>query len=143
MNTRLIAQKMWGECNAAYRTNTKNAYYYSCAGHGGYIVKAEALTEEQKENISKFEKPLRIQELTDDNGKVWGTNYNDIPSSCRSQTRFKAPPNAKWIDKWFYVFEEDCAWAILEKFTNIRLKNSITTDDIIEKTFNQWYKEKK
>jgi len=142
-NARLIAEKMWGTGGTrAYKTNRKGAYYYSCAGHGGYIVKSEALSETEKENVKKYwGGGYVLYLLTDqDTREVYGVDYAHVPASNvkRSNKGFKVKLGAhvKWEKYIFYVFEEDCDWSILEKFTDVRLKDNPSTEEQIESSFN-------
>lgn len=123
INTRHCAELTWGKGGThPYRTNRKGAYYYSCSGHGGYVVLADALSEEEKAKINPYAEPVNVPTL-ELNGKVYGTYYGNIPQDYTgrgSKRRFKSAPGAEWVDNLVYFFEEDCDWAILEKFTDIR-----------------------
>jgi len=151
-NARNIAELMWGrDGTVSYKTTRKGAYYYSCAGHGGYIVKKESLTESERENIDKYTERLFLYLLTNtETGDIYGIDYNHVPASrSRFRMTFKQPSGvtAEWVKYEFYAFEEDCDWALLEKFTDIRRKDvkHITEEEnnkYIEDTFNRWHKSK-
>jgi len=145
---RSIAEQNWqrGGTNAL-KTNRKGAYYYSCSAHGGYVVDGNALTTEEKTNIEKHIKPeIGCVAVDNTTGKIkhfsyWGSfRYN-----IGSQTLYKT---------LIYLFEEDCAWSVLEKYTDIRTPLSeclMPSDDgyipstqeyhdgTIINTFNRWY----
>ena len=98
---RSIAHGMWGEVNGTYRTNTRGAFYFSCSGHGGFIVSAELL-----KNYPWVDKYVT---------KVSAIRYsNDTKSTLMhpyrrnsSRMSYNSTENVEW-----YAFEEDCDYAI-------------------------------
>lgn len=120
---RSFAEQAWG-CGgtAAYKTSRKGAYYFSCSGHGGYIVDSQALTAEERERIEKYIKPQQC-EVWYQNGFVLG--YRG-PDNFKTKKLVRVRDGAILEHKLypFYVFEEDCAWSILEKFTDVRCPGS-------------------
>lgn len=73
INYRRIAESMWGrDGTTGYRTNRRGAYYYSCAGHGGYIVDADSLTASERSSIEKYIKPSELPLLVDKHGTIHG-----------------------------------------------------------------------
>lgn len=134
---RNIAERLWGGGGTkSDRTNRQGVYYYSCSGHGGYIVDPSALTAEEKESIDSFIKEYSShegQEVNDVTSQDYYVNLcvQDKPEPYvigvrNPYTRGKSVmystcfPTPYWSQYYFYVFEEDCDWAILENFTDIR-----------------------
>lgn len=157
-NCRSLAESMWGSGGtSALRTNRRGAYYYSCSGHGGYLVLEDVLTPDELKNINEYIRPSTIQLLVqhDDNGEaiVVDKNANDFihyGHRKRSFTYYNYYDKPIWVDYNVYVFEEDCDWSILEKFTDIRtieilkrISNGDLTENeynrIIDDSFNRWH----
>jgi len=148
-NARNVAEKMWGTGGTnAYGTNRKGAYYYSCSGHGGYVIKKEAFTEQELEDVSKYAKPNFINLLTNkETGEVYGTDYTPVQRCLtgRERRRFRYPAGApvEWRPYEFFVFEEDCDWAIVEVLTDIRSGGfeNLTEEkrkEFATQSFNKW-----
>ena len=151
---RPIAELMWGRGGThTYKTNRRGAYYFSCSGHGGYIVCANDLTDAEKVKLEKYVKPVSINIIiqTQKDGKEYVVGVDNTPLS-RSGTaertyrynRLLGP--ARWGTFELYLFEEDCDWTILEKFTDIRLKPQDDNPTFyeareaqIEATFSQYH----
>ena len=142
---RRIAELMWGRGGTHYyKTNRRGAYYYSCAGHGGYVVDSRCLTTEELQQIDKYTEPEQLPLLTqisDQNKKfVVGVFLNNF--SCKAKNRFtynRFFGSASWENFIkIYLFEEDCDWSILEKYTNIRAKGGVSTQETIDRTFDTW-----
>lgn len=156
---RAIAEMMWGRGGTnTFRVNRNGAYYYSCAGHGGYLVTANALTEEEIEKVHPFGTREYINILVQDrmDGK-WVVGVDNSPMSrglpkTRRFTYDARLGSVSWERYYIYVFEEDCAWSILEKFTDIRIKDTKSNasnpefyearERAIEETFNRYYANK-
>lgn len=126
-NARNLAETMWGVGGTiGHRTTRRGASYYSCAGHGGYIVQDHALTLAEKEAI----RPYITSEVVDafvqnQNGKevVLKYSFTRFGKGRRSRARYNPMlGEADWVLKPVWIFEEDCAWTVLEKFTDIRMK---------------------
>jgi len=155
---RHIAKLSWGDVNTSYRTNRHGAYYYSCSGHGGYVVDSRCLTKRERARIDKYTRPLPIRILVqhrDGQGDVViGVDCREF-ISCGTKASFRGKsyrycPSlgpVEWQELPVYLFEEDCDWAILEKFTNIRSdgwgKDEAERKRIINRTFKNWIKELK
>jgi len=151
---REIAEQLWGRGGTnSYSTNRIGAFYFSCAGHGGYIVDGCALSDAELEEIAKYIKPdeldVCIQESGEGEQKTITTLAVLSPFTFRMRSRrIKYEPNkglARWVKHPIYVFEEDCDWSVLEKFTNIRAKGfgeGMTEEerkDLIERCFKRWH----
>ncbi len=92
-------------------TNRDGAYFVTTAGHGGYVVDQRALTADEIKAIEKIAK-----------GHV-------------------KHPSATGDGHAVYTFEEDCEWTVLYKFTDIRAEDSLSTDELVESIFNQYFGE--
>jgi hypothetical protein len=153
-----IAEMSWGSGGThAYRCNRRGAYYYSCSGHGGYVVDSRCLTRKERAKIERHIKPIDLRLLVqrrNGNGHrfVIGVSMLNVPrSGCRlrSQSFFNYSPRLgpiEWVDLPVYLFEEDCDWAVLEKLTDIRAEHPHLTErqrrHYINETFNQWHRNK-
>ena len=150
--SRTIAEMMWGRGGTtAYRTKRHGAYYYSCSGHGGYVVDSRILTETERRDIEQYIKPepIRLCVQHRQNGDVViGQNLAYFSQSGRDKgvTYMAHLGSVEWVDLPVYLFEEDCAWSILERFTDIRSEGFTMTDRerqvSIERTFANWYGDK-
>jgi hypothetical protein len=142
---RSLAEMYWGKHGThAYRTNRKGAYYYSCSGHGGYIVNQNALTKEEIERLTDFgHKPEQV-DVYEQDGTVIFVNLSKFSQSNRTRRNINYDRSKGWPNKEyhsFYFFEEDCAWAVLEFLTDVKLKDANRTKEDAEKTLKQWYGE--
>lgn len=116
---RKIAEDLWekgGTC--LYETNRNGAYWFSCSSHGGYIV---------DENCLSLEERNRINEIG-----IFSEDYNFVKNGEGIIGTFKA-----------WVFEEDCAWSVLETLTDIRrivdLENN-KVDEARKEVFETYYR---
>lgn len=160
INARHIAELMWGTGGtSATRTNRKGAYYYSCSGHGGYVVDCRALTIEEKEAIWPYCGSLvgphnlhtYLANASDGTCYVTAVQYMDF--SCDARVVRSSVPRGMqpvgWAKHQVYLFEEDCDWSILETFTDIR--TAWTQEDperreahekAIKESFKSWHSKK-
>lgn len=122
---RNVAEMLWGRGGTqAIRTNRRGAYYFTCSGHGGYIVDSRALTDAEKSAITESVKPIRatlfIQHRTDGDYVIMHDfqAFGGRQMSCRYNPGLGA---IERIEFPVFVFEEDCEWRVLEEKTNIRL----------------------
>lgn len=129
-----IAEAMWGRGNtSAVRTNRKGAYYFSCAGHGGFVIDREAFTQAERDKIDRYGEPERAVAYVLD-GKVCAYAH---PYRRKSS---KVSAHATQVSTGFYVFEEDCSWCLPVKFAGITTAQHIIPH--AENTFWHWYDEK-
>ena len=133
INWRNVAENMWGRGGTtAYKTNRKGAYYYSCSGHGGYIVPLSSLTEQE---IAAIESSGLVKQdsqpvLMGPDGVCYGVDYGYNATYCSGRTRkFYCKPGSQWQDVKFYAFEEDCDWAVLETLTSVRVVKGSTMNE--------------
>jgi hypothetical protein len=146
INARRIAELLWGRGGTiAYKTNRKGTYYYSCSAHGGYVVDGRVLTETEKAKINRHVKPETLNFLVDsETNEVYGVSYNTF--TCYGKRNFKYPAGKKveWKTVEVYTFEEDCAWAVLELYTNIRAAGSVEVEqpNRAEEAVNRYFENK-
>jgi hypothetical protein len=148
---RSIAEGLWGRggTNSA-KTTKQGFYYYSCSGHGGYVVDKNMLSKEQQELVNTHHETTTMDiavgyssELDTDVVFDWINPYG------RNRTSANIPygiGNAEWRKHEFYMFEEDCDWAIVEAITGVRLQwrvercNSTEKyNDAIKESLARWY----
>ena len=153
-----IAEMAWGSGGThAYKCNRRGAYYYSCSGHGGYVVDSRCLTKQERKRIERhiraIDLRLLVQSRNGDGHKfVIGVSMLSVPRSgrwLRHETVFRYIPRlgpVEWVDLPVYLFEEDCDWAVLEKLTDIRAEHPHLTErkrrHYINQTFNSYYRNK-
>ena len=156
---RPIAELMWGRGGTnAMKTTRRGAYYFSCSSHGGYLVCAKDLTDAERRSLDPYIKPQSINLIvqTQKDGKDYVVGVDNTPMSNHGTAertyrynRLLGP--VRWETFEMYAFEEDCAWAILEKFTPIRLKEEVgnisqeyleSRATQVESTFNRYYAKK-
>ncbi len=143
---RSIAEMMWGRGGTnAEKTNKNGAYYYSCSGHGGFIIDSRILSENEKKAINYFINPdyfnLLIQKR---NGidYVIGADLSYFSNSNHQKKSYNFNPSygfPEWIQFPIYLFEEDCAWSILTSLTDINFLEKPINKERSEQTFKQWY----
>lgn len=131
---RSMAEANWGRGGTnSRRTNRAGAFYFSCSGHGGYIIDGRAFSEEERAALAAFREPEKTSEVYDPtDGRVHGI-FN--PFSLRQRT-IKAMPHWRQRDVEVWAFEEDCDWCLPVIFAGI------TTGDNDPKhalgTFKRW-----
>jgi len=151
---RNLAENMWGRGGTStHRTNRKGVFYFSCSGHGGYVVDANALTEAERAKIEQYAKPdhlsLAVQSRKD--GK-FVIAVRDPRVHQKSVSFYADEGPTKFEQYPIFFFEEDCAWALLEVMTDIRCPDHENwaigrhgpgyTDQERQRTFKQWFPEK-
>lgn len=151
---RHIAGLEWGTVNTSYRTNRHGAYYYSCSGHGGYVVDSRCLTPKERRCLDRYTEPqtlrILVQQRNGGGGVVIGVNcaYFQSCGPIRHKRYSYAPMlgPVEFREIPVYVFEEDCDWAILEKLTDIRTLDILDEKQhqrSINRTFREWIKPRK
>jgi len=150
--THRLAGMLWGEVNATYRCNRRGASYYSCSGHGGYVVDSRALTARERRKIDKYKLPLPLNLLVQHrNGGgdvVVGVDAAMFANRYRPRRMFHYSPGlgpVEWQELPVYVFEEDCDWAILEHLTEVhdndrrgRIISEHRRKSVARDTFRRW-----
>lgn len=134
---RHIAELAWGRGGTTgYLTTRRGAYYYSCSGHGGYVVDSRCLTKQERRKLNRYTRPwplrVLVQHRNGGGDAVIGVDCREF-ISCGTRTSFRNRTYrycptlgpVEWLDMPVYLFEEDCDWAILEKLTNICCANDL------------------
>lgn len=136
---RQTAEASWGRGGTtAYKTNRKGAYYFSCAGHGGFVISAKALTSAEYEAISKYVTPevLTAYVANEDNTVLLAFH----PFRLKSGKLPYAGPMGHRVEKEeIFMLEEDCAWSLAVILAGITTPD-MTKEAAIE-TFYNWYDE--
>ncbi|RUU78233.1 hypothetical protein [Mesorhizobium sp. M7A.F.Ca.MR.362.00.0.0] len=128
---RSIAEALWGTGGThSARTNRAGAFYFSCSGHGGFVIDARCLAHDEYARLCKHAEPEQAQ----DYGKA-------IMHSYRKRS-FKVTPTqlANMQDFEFFLLEEDCAWCLAPLMAGIHTLDGYTTCEVAQKTFDQWIK---
>ena len=153
VTARNFAETRWGRGGTnSSRTTQKGFYYYSCSGHGGYVVDARSFTTEQLEILTECGHGAINAEKLIDHWIDPETNeeHKDVvklfnPFSYRIGSyngRFKGC--IVRAQHPIYLFEEDCDWAIVEALTGVRKKwllEQVTEEEyktIIRKNLMRW-----
>ena len=117
---RAAAEANWGKDGTrAYKTNRKGAFYYSCSGHGGFVVDARCLTQDERARIDRYATPEIAHEVVQADGSV--RKFRN-PFSQRSLTYYTGVETIREVEIFF--FEEDSAWAIPAVCAGIIAKNA-------------------
>lgn len=98
---RQIAEAMWGRGGTNSRpTQRPGAFYFSCSGHGGFIIDAKAINPNPE-----YPEP---EEYRLYGNKLWWAGR-------RTTLRTRHEP----LYGKYYAFEEDCDWCLPVKFAGI------------------------
>lgn len=125
---RTMAEQLWGRGGThSYRTNRKGVWYYSCSGHGGYVVDPRALSETERAAIQQHNRGMRKAYWVYEEHSVkvvrQGEKVLKMISSLNTRSvRYQwnadyGVPVIEELPLWF--FEEDNNWAYLERYTDI------------------------
>lgn len=125
---RSIAESRWGHggTNAA-RTTRKGFHYYSCAGHGGYVISENSFTEEELEHMNYVATHCHVDMQLfigyQDGEEVVYDYLNPFSNRAKTIRRpYGIDPIYGGTRHQVFLFEEDCDWAILEALTGVRRK---------------------
>lgn len=116
---RQIAESMWGRGGTnSEKTNTRGAFWFSCSGHGGFVIDARVLDAETLEKVTQH---ASLEQVTRYhlNGKTYGLMWPG------RQNRFRVPHNVERETFEILVLEEDCDWSLAYIYTTIRLKRDL------------------
>ena len=120
---RNIAEQIWGKGGTvAYKTTRTGAYYFSCSGHGGYVVDGQCLSSIEQSAIAKKVPSRHLQTLVQHQPQgdvIIGVSSPYTRKLQRFRYRIRSGP-VKWEKYPVFIFEEDCDWKILEDHTDIR-----------------------
>ena len=130
---RSVATALWGKINTTYKTNTKNAYCFSCEGHGGFIVAKQSIPQDKIDFVNKYIQPYSGDRHTDNRGKTCFMHHARIRNGRRGH----------WVAQdtiEYYVFEEDSDYSIAV-LAGINLKKDPISQETAQNTFYNWYDE--
>lgn len=129
---RIIAEAMWGRGGTSSEpTNRTGAFYFSCSGHGGFVIDTRALTDEELVAISEHVDP--------EEASIYSWRRRQIlihPYRTRSVI---VPLIAEREDFKFILLEEDCAWGLAYICTGIRHRNKPAAAEHVQATFERYY----
>jgi hypothetical protein len=139
---RQMAESMWGRGGTtAQRTNTRGAFYFSCSGHGGFVIDTRALNAAELADVKEFALPVKVTRFYTASGKTIGMMTPYRQKSIRLPFDYRA----EIFD--VLVLEEDCEWALAYRFTTVRFTDDAKRGPEREaemaaaaaKTFWDWY----
>lgn len=129
---RSIANALWHGDAHAVRTNRAGVFYFSCAGHGGYVIDPQVLDEHEavalRELLPSVTVNLCVQEI-DGVDTVIGQRFEGR-AGVRYNTNYPYP---RWVEREVLVAEEDCDWAYVEALTDIRTADPVFADETPER----------
>jgi len=136
---RQTAEARWGRGGTtAYKTNRKGAYYFSCSGHGGFVISAKALSAAEYEALTKYVTPevMTVYVANEDDSVLlafhpFRTNRGRLP--------YAGPMGHRVEKEEVFLLEEDCDLALAVVLAGIMTKDM--TKEAAEKTFFDWYDE--
>lgn len=132
---RSIAEGLWGRGGTnSEPTNRNGAFYFSCSGHGGFVIDVNCLTDDELIKISDH---VEIETATQ---YRFGRKRTFMHPYREKGAKVSLMATVDTIR--FIVLEEDCAWCLAYKFTGIQHKNKPARPDYVEELFNRYYKDK-
>jgi hypothetical protein len=144
-----MAESMWGSGGTTARqTNRAGAFYFSCSGHGGFVIDDLALSERERELLT---------EAGFSADQCWGVRaasgqiktirhpHSQVP---RSRPVTYVPGLGEYPDHAIpvWTFEEDCDWAAVYGLTGIRTPGafSATEEEMVAyalESLGRWHPE--
>lgn len=102
-SARLMAETLWGRGDTdAQRCNSLHAHWFECSEHGGMILDAASLSDEQRDELDAISKPVEA--------------YTLMAGSQVMRAGFGEPTavHKSWSEQRHevYVFEKDRDWCI-------------------------------
>lgn len=120
---RQTAEGRWGRGGTtAYKTNRKGAYYFSCAGHGGFVISGSALSEDERNKIREFVSPEIMTVYVDNETDKALLAFHPFRRN-RGKLRGYGPAGYRIVEEEIFLLEEDCDWALAVKFAGIMIKD--------------------
>lgn len=136
-NARNFANALWGTVNHTRKTNRKGAFYFDCAGHGGFVIDDATLQPEERAQFKRYLSSWQCTQYIDTAGKVRAFVHSEGSRRTRVVTGYVT---RRCFDVW--VAEEDCDWAAVILFSSIRLKNDPHSLAEARRTFDHWLRER-
>jgi hypothetical protein len=121
---RLASMQWGGDCSSA-KTTRKGIGYYSCAGHGGYMVDGRVLTEKEKQMLEKLAPKSKVNVLVQHQpqGDMVIDEDTGWFSTSGRRKRFSYNPaygEVEWVEIPIFEGEEDEMWCVIETITGVR-----------------------
>ncbi|WP_454287224.1 hypothetical protein [Rhizobium arsenicireducens] len=130
---RSIAEARWGRGGTnSEPTTRRGAFYFSCSGHGGFVIDARALTPEERAAIEPY--------VSFDTAKSYTWGRHQVLMHPYRTTGAKVALDAVTEQFDFLLLEEDCDWCLAYVFTGIRHRNKPAKGEYAQRTFDQWIK---
>ena len=131
-HARNMAEARWGRGGTnSQRTNRKGAFYYSCSGHGGFVIDARCLTPEENATMRKFLQPEIAHAVVRSDGTVRRLRGPDGRQALKYQPGYETIQEIE-----IFFGEEDCDWAVPGIVAGI-FAGKTTREDAIP-SFLQW-----
>jgi hypothetical protein len=136
---RQTAEARWGRGGTtAYKTNRRGAYYFSCAGHGGFVLSAKALSQTEYESISKYATPeVMTVYVANDDDRVLLAYHPFRRNSGRLS--YSGKMGYRVEKEEIFLLEEDCDWCLAVIFAGIVIEKM--TIEAATTTFFNWFDE--
>ena len=145
---RSMAESMWGPGGTtAYRTNRTGAFYFSCSGHGGFVIDDRALTDDERERLTAAGfKADACWGVRAEDGRIV-TVRSPYSQVARPRKVTYHPSRGETVDHAIpvWTFEEDCDWAAVCVFTGIRAPSAFSFKDeaalvaYARESLGRWY----
>lgn len=120
---RSLAESIWGPRGTiAYRTNRTGAFYFSCSGHGGFVIDDRALTGQERKHLTDAGfAPDKCWGVRDAGGRVITVRHPHSEVRHPKKVTYR-PGLGELVDRDIPVWtlEEDCEWAAAYALTAIR-----------------------
>lgn len=132
---RYIAESLWGpRGTTAYRTNRRGAFYFSCSGHGGYVIDDRTLTDQERAALlhAGFT-PDSCWGVRNKDGDILKVRHPHSQVNHRSITYQLGSGEYSDHNIPVWIFEEDCDWAAVQAFTAIRSEGFSLSEDELTK----------
>lgn len=100
----LTGSYQWWEINSSNKTNQKYSYFFSCSGHGWFVVAYDMLTPKQKESLIHFYK-------WEENIRFHTVAYDALTNKAKAWCKYISQ-SSRFNNVRFICLEEDCEWAI-------------------------------
>lgn len=133
----LTGSYQWGEINCSKKTNQKYTYYFSCSGHGWFVVAYDMLTPKQKQSLIHFYK-------WENNIPFDTVAYDALTNKAKAWCKYMSQ-STRFNNVRFVCFEEDCEWAIAYTILWIKDEHLLSlekekADEYAAQVMNRYYK---
>jgi hypothetical protein len=133
---RQIAESVWGRGGtSALKTNRRGAYYFSCSGHGGFVISSNALSATERADIEKYVEAVTMDvylDAVDDSVLTVMHPYRTRSGRTRTRNGWRV------VKEQVFLLEEDCGWSLAVKFAGIVAGENMSIK-AAERVFYDWY----